>query len=231
MPNFVDSSYVMDDVISLMKDVDNYHTENQTRIVEELRKLFLSKEADVYQKVKTIISTVKSDETLLKNGATSVDMDMILKKYQNMINEKQFFIDTNNIKSIESVLDRCSVKSTEDKEVLHKYLDDYILPAVDIVSNDTVQECWDYLRGDDYMDTLIRPWMQEQQRFVVDNMSHKYEKLYKNFAGIFFKVIGKTMDIPQLSYMLNMIQKINNNNISQHNASVKIGQQLNDKYM
>ena len=39
------------------------------------------------------------------------------------------------------------------------------------------------------------------------------------------------MDMNRLKFMLNMINKVNNNEITEHNASVQIGEKLVNEYV
>jgi hypothetical protein len=53
-----------------------------------------------------------------------------------------------------------------------------------------------------------------------------YKNLKENFGSIFRIVNSGNMDIDKLKYMIGMVKKINNNKISEHNASVEVGKVL-----
>jgi hypothetical protein len=126
-------------------------------------------------------------------------------------------------------LDICNDKGEQDKEELHKFVKSK-LNFLNI-EEENVKEIYDVMIADDYMDTRIRPFYRNYQAFVLEKLSHKYEKLYKNFAGIFFKVVNKSMDMERLEHMLGMIKNVETGRVSQHNASVMIGKELGSKYL
>ena len=165
-------------------------------------------------------------------GKYSEKIHEIWEGYRNIVATKQFFIreESNQISSIEALLDLCNKKGESDKEELHEYIKGKF-DSLDMDVNDEIKELYDELVADDYMDSRIRPFYRNYQDYVLEKMSHKYEKLYKNFAGIFFKVINKTMDMHRLEAMLNMVKNVETGRLSQHNASVMIGKELGDKYL
>ena len=73
------------------------------------------------------------------------------------------------------------------------------------------------------------------QNLILDQFKHKLKKKYNNlstkFPTIFEKTINGTMDMNRLKFMLNMINKVNNNEITEHNASVQIGEKLVNEYV
>ena len=73
------------------------------------------------------------------------------------------------------------------------------------------------------------------QNLNLDQFKHKLKKKYNNlstkFPTIFEKTINGTMDMNRLKFMLNMINKVNNNEITEHNASVQIGEKLVNEYV
>jgi hypothetical protein len=59
----------------------------------------------------------------------------------------------------------------------------------------------------------------------------KYEYLYNNCLTIYNQCIENKMDMSILEYMIQQIKDIEKNKISQHNASIKVGEKLLDKYV
>ena len=63
--------------------------------------------------------------------------------------------------------------------------------------------------------------------------SHKleleYKDLFDNYPSIFKMACEGNMDFIRLKYMLEMIDKVKNNKISEHDASVDVGQKLVDE--
>lgn len=223
MPKFVDNSYVMRDVKKMQKDIQEYHDQNQLRIYNELKEVFLSRELDTYDQVDKLVKQLQES-----SPDSSDRLSSVWTGYREMINNKQFFIreECNDIISIEALLDLCNQKGVTDKEELQEFLKKK-LEGLEVDGN----ELYDGLMADDYMDTRLRPFYRNYQGFVLEKMSHKYEKLYKNFAGIFFKVIARTMEMDRLEKMLNMIKNVETGRMTQHNASVMVGKELGEKYL
>ena len=63
----------------------------------------------------------------------------------------------------------------------------------------------------------------------VKNMRLKYSELNKNYPSIINISASQNYDEKRLTYMLNMANKVSNNEISEKNASVKVGQLLVDE--
>ena len=221
MPKFVDNSYVMRDVKRMQKDIQEYHDQNQLRIYNELKQVFLTRELDTYDQVDKLVKQ-------LQESSPSERLSSMWTDYRELVNSKQFFIreECNDIISIEALLDLCNQKGVSDKEELQEFLKKQ-LNGLEVEGN----ELYDGLMADDYMDTRLRPFYRNYQAFVLEKMSHKYEKLYKNFAGIFFKVIARTMDMDRLEKMLNMIKNVETGRMTQHNASVMVGKELGQQYL
>lgn len=253
MPKFVDSSYVMRDVNLLKKDVKIYQDENLSRIHNELKEIFLTKELDNYKNVKELIdllqfqlekypSNINVLYSLFNLDKTELDMESvselsnklntIWEKYRVLTNDKQFYIrqSPNDVLSIEDLLDKVAKKGADDKDLLQLFLKNNLEGLINTSANQ-ISPVWDKLMAEDYMDTLMRPFYRTYQNFVIEKMSNKYEKLYKNFAGIFFKVLNGSMEMDRLKEMLTMIHQVETGRMTQHNASVKIGKKLGDKYM
>lgn len=62
------------------------------------------------------------------------------------------------------------------------------------------------------------------------NMKTKYDYLYTNSSTLFDRCISGGINLNQLDYMLNMIDKVNNG-ADYNTASIAIGQQLFDVYV
>ena len=59
-------------------------------------------------------------------------------------------------------------------------------------------------------------------------MSSKYDYLYTNYKSIFMMSMSDKYDYNRLSMMVNMANSVKNNDISEKDASVKVGQVLVD---
>lgn len=252
MPRFLDNSYVLKDVQLLQLDVKRYQTKHQKRIYSELKDVFMEREIDNYDNMETFISSIRSQlesypqsdnkesiEGLFKTDEITDNkiiqwnkqLDEIWNKYKKMVDSKQFFLreSSDELKSIEELLDKCHQKGGYDKDRIHKFMVDNF--SFINSENKLINDQYEKITDDDYMDSRMRPFYKSYQEFVIDKLSHKYEKLYKNFAGIFFKAISGTMDLEQLKHMLGMIKRVETNNLTQHNASVMIGKELGKKYI
>jgi hypothetical protein len=62
-------------------------------------------------------------------------------------------------------------------------------------------------------------------------MNEKYEYLKNNIKSIFNSCIKGDMDLKVLIYMINQAKELKKNNISNHEASVNVGQILVDTYV
>lgn len=223
MPKFVDNSYILHDVAKLKEDVNQYHNEMFQQTFDGLRRVFLDKEVSNYELVLQLINQLKEirpDDT--------TQLDTIWQDYRKLVDTKQFFIREaiSDLVSIDDLLDKANKKKVEDQDLLKDFMETKLKPmgGVDFTEYQT-------LTDKEYLTEELRPFHQEQQNFVVERMSRKYEKLYKNFSGIFFKVIARTMDIDRLKQMLAMIQNVEMGRITQHNASVEIGKVLGQEYL
>lgn len=223
MPKFQDNSYVLRDVESLQRDVNIYHNQNQKQLYEKLKKMCLDRELDTYDLLDKLINDLKSkfNEKLEK-------LNQIWEEYRKIVDKKQFFVrePVTEITSIESLLDKCNKKMTNDREIIHQFMKESF-SDFDVEENEYYMQ----LIQEDYSDSRMKPFYREYQDFVLEDLSHKYEKLYKNFTGIFFKTVNRTMDMERLRNMLNMVKNVERNNITQHNASVKIGKELGKQYL
>lgn len=62
-------------------------------------------------------------------------------------------------------------------------------------------------------------------------MQYKYSNIYENFISIFNQCINNTMDIEMMTFMINKAKEIENNKLSNHNASVKVGEKILEKFI
>lgn len=70
----------------------------------------------------------------------------------------------------------------------------------------------------------------------VPNKEQHFENIYGNFKkkypNLYAKACSdKQMDIDNLNFMLSMLNKMNEDNVSQYDASAQVGQMLYDKYI
>lgn len=79
----------------------------------------------------------------------------------------------------------------------------------------------------------------DYQRYNPEDFKQKMREMFKDlaedFPGIFDKTIKGEFENPnelrKLHMMLNMVNKVKNNDISEHDASVAVGQHLVDEYV
>jgi len=64
-----------------------------------------------------------------------------------------------------------------------------------------------------------------------NTMKAKFNNLSEHFPTIFEKTFDGTMDMDRLKYMLDMLNQVKSNQMSQHDASVKVGETLADVYV
>jgi hypothetical protein len=62
----------------------------------------------------------------------------------------------------------------------------------------------------------------------ITKMRSKYEYLNNNFKSIFDMCITKHYDYNRLKYMVSLANQVKNDEITEHDASVKVGQVLVD---
>mgnify|MGYP001468532887 CR=1 FL=1 len=62
-------------------------------------------------------------------------------------------------------------------------------------------------------------------------MKEEFPDLSNNQKAIFKMTCNGEMEIPKLKYMLSMVNKINKKEISEYDASVKVGEKLVDEYV
>lgn len=64
-----------------------------------------------------------------------------------------------------------------------------------------------------------------------EEMSKKYSDFRDNYPTIFEKVLDNTLDIERFNYMINMANKIDNKEMTNYDASVKVGERLVDEFV
>ena len=62
-------------------------------------------------------------------------------------------------------------------------------------------------------------------------MQERFNTIYKQQPSIFKMCVDGFMDIERLTYMINMVKKVKSNNMSEHDASVQVGQRLVDEFV
>ena len=62
-------------------------------------------------------------------------------------------------------------------------------------------------------------------------MVKDYSYIKNNFASIFTQCITGHMDLNVIPYMINQAKEIQKNKLSNHDASVNVGQKLVDKFV
>lgn len=60
---------------------------------------------------------------------------------------------------------------------------------------------------------------------------YKYPNFFKDFPVLSEKLFDPSFDSRTLNYMLNQLDKIKSSKLSSHDASVKVGTMLVDKYV
>ena len=70
---------------------------------------------------------------------------------------------------------------------------------------------------------------------VTEEIKVELNEKYKDFSlqhpVIFLSIVNETLDYNQFNKMVDMACKVKDNKISQHDASVKVGSELVDKYV
>jgi len=64
-----------------------------------------------------------------------------------------------------------------------------------------------------------------------EDMKLKYDYIFCNINSIFELCITGKMELKILEYMISQAEDIQKNNISSHDAEVKVGEKLVDKYV
>ena len=76
----------------------------------------------------------------------------------------------------------------------------------------------------DYLDNLATENLTNQD--FINQMKIKYKFLYDNYQTIFNISITENFDLDRLIFMLTMANKVKCNELSEHDASVKVGEEL-----
>ena len=63
----------------------------------------------------------------------------------------------------------------------------------------------------------------------INNLQKEYFDLYDIYPAIFKMACNGNMDIERLKYMLQMLDNIKNDSMTEHDASVNVGQKLVDE--
>ena len=91
--------------------------------------------------------------------------------------------------------------------------------------------------------SIIKQQVQDIEKYIKDNKKRKnaeefdkeikivYEDFYLKYPALFSKIIDGTLEKNQFNFMLNMLGKVKNEELSDHDASVQVGQVLVDKYV
>ena len=64
-----------------------------------------------------------------------------------------------------------------------------------------------------------------------DKLIKEHKDLYEAYPGIFDMSLTNTMEIKRLKFMLSMWDKVDNSEMSEHDASVEVGQMLVDDFV
>jgi hypothetical protein len=64
-----------------------------------------------------------------------------------------------------------------------------------------------------------------------EKMINTYPNIKNNFSSIYTQCIDGHMDLSVIIYMINQAKSIQKNKISNHDASVNVGQKLVDKFI
>lgn len=59
----------------------------------------------------------------------------------------------------------------------------------------------------------------------------KYKEFNLTYPALFSKILDGTLEKKQFNYMLGMMSRVRNEELSDHDASVQVGQVLVDKYV
>ena len=62
-------------------------------------------------------------------------------------------------------------------------------------------------------------------------LTEKYSDFSMNYPVIFLKTLDGGLDMEQFTYMVNMASSVEEDKITQHDASVKVGEKLVDQYV
>lgn len=77
---------------------------------------------------------------------------------------------------------------------------------------------------------LTKSNLEDKEEFE-KKMQEEFSLIYKQQPSIFKMCIDGSMDIERLTFMINMVKKVKSNNISEHDASVEVGQRLVDEFV
>lgn len=61
--------------------------------------------------------------------------------------------------------------------------------------------------------------------------SKKYDDLYAIYPNLFKKACEPNFDVEKLAWMLNMLENVNSQGVSKHDADVRVGERLVDEHI
>ena len=93
--------------------------------------------------------------------------------------------------------------------------------------------------------SIIKQEKEDIEKYIKDNKKRRkknleefdkeikivYEDFYLKYPALFSKIIDGSLEKNQFNFMLNMMCKVKNDELSDHDASVQVGQVLVDKYV
>jgi hypothetical protein len=72
---------------------------------------------------------------------------------------------------------------------------------------------------------------QEQRLAFKKEIAKQFDDFAQKCPAIFQKTMNEELDMKQFSFMVNMARQVHGNEMSQHDASVKVGENLVDTYV
>ena len=93
--------------------------------------------------------------------------------------------------------------------------------------------------------SIIKQQVEDIEKYIKDNKKKRrknieefdkeikvvYQDFYLKYPALFSKIIDGSLEKNQFNFMLNMMGKVKNEELSDHDASVQVGQVLVDKYV
>tara|TARA_B100001093_G_scaffold466728_1_gene485349 strand:+ start:308 stop:685 length:378 start_codon:yes stop_codon:yes gene_type:complete len=78
---------------------------------------------------------------------------------------------------------------------------------------------------------LHRKLLKKNPDQFYEMMLEKYSAFADDYPGIYKKTVEGTMNKNMFNYMLQMMKQVESSDVTEHNASVKIGEMLVNKYV
>ena len=78
---------------------------------------------------------------------------------------------------------------------------------------------------------LIENHSTEETNEFVNKLTKDYADIYENYNTIFKMLASGSMDITKLKFMITMLQKVQDNKMSEESASIEVGKQLFNEYV